>query len=151
MAQPYQIKAIFLFAGKKGREMITNIASFTIVVREQNEALEFYEQILGFEKRDDMPVGGGKYWITVAPPNAQVVFVLQPLDRFEGEERERHAMLLGKAPTIVLEVDDCKQTYIDLSSLGVEFTRVPMNMSYGIEAICKDPYGNSLVLLEKSL
>jgi hypothetical protein len=94
-------------------------------------------------------MASGKRWITVAPPNAQVVFVLQPLDWFEGEEREERQTLLGKTPTIVLCVDDCKQTYVQLSSRGVEFTKVPIDTSYGIEAICKDLYGNALVLLEK--
>jgi len=131
--------------------MITNVSSFTIIVPEQDEALAFYVHTLGFEKRADMPMESGKRWITVAPPDAQVVFVLQPLDWFEGEEREEHKTLIGKTPTIVLYVDDCKQTYVDLSSRGVEFTEVPIHKSYGVEATCKDLYGNSLVLLEKPL
>ena len=136
---------------KKGHEMITNIGSFTIVVPEQDEALEFYVHILGFEKRTDMPMESGKRWITVAPPDAQVVFVLQPLDWFEGEEREEHKARIGKASTVVLYVDDCKQTYVQLSSRGVEFTKVPIDTSYGVEAICKDLYGNTFVLLERPL
>ena len=131
--------------------MITNVASFTIVVREENEALEFYVHRLGFEKRADMPTENEKRWITIAPPDAQVVFALQPLDWFEGEEREERKTLIGKAPPIVLHVDDCKQTYVQLSSRGVEFTKVPLDTSYGVEAICKDLYGNKLILLENTL
>jgi catechol 2,3-dioxygenase-like lactoylglutathione lyase family enzyme len=131
--------------------MITNVASVTIVVEEQNEALDFYVDILGFEQRADVPMENGRRWITVAPPDAQVVFVLQPLDWFEGEEHEERKALIGKAPTIVFFVDDCKQTYVQLSSRGVEFTKVPIDTSYGIEAICKDLYGNLFVLLEKSV
>jgi catechol 2,3-dioxygenase-like lactoylglutathione lyase family enzyme len=131
--------------------MITNIASVTIAVEDQNEALDFYVDILGFEQRADMPMESGKRCITVAPPDSQVLLVLQPLDWFEGEEREERRTLIGKAPTIVLDVDDCKHTYIQLSSRGVEFTKVPIDTSYVIEAICKDLYGNTLVLLEKSV
>ena len=131
--------------------MITNIDSVTIVVEEQNKALDYYVGILGFEQRADMPIENGKCWITVAPPDSQVVFVLQPLDWFAGEEREERKKLIGKAPTIVFYVDDCKQTYVQLSSRGVEFTKVPIDTSYGIEAICKDLYGNAFVLLERSV
>jgi catechol 2,3-dioxygenase-like lactoylglutathione lyase family enzyme len=135
--------------------MITDIASFTIVVRDLNEALEFYVDTLGFERREDLPMGTDdhlaeeKYWVTVAPRNSQVVFLLQPLYRFEGEERQEREALIGKASIPVLYVDNCKRAYVDLSSLGVEFAKVPIDMSYGVEAICKDPYGNRLVLLEK--
>jgi catechol 2,3-dioxygenase-like lactoylglutathione lyase family enzyme len=80
----------------------------TIRVRNQEEALHFYTETLGFEKRADFPMGPNKRWVTVASRDDPVVeLVLQPTDWFDGEERQRHDSLVGKDPTIVFQVDDC--------------------------------------------
>ena len=130
--------------------MITNIVCFTLIVRNQEEALKFYTEKLGFEKRDDLPMGEGKRWLSIAPRDAQVVFTLQPLDWFEGEEREAHARLIGKNPTIVLQVDDCQESYQTLLAREVECTEAPLKTPYGLQAIFNDLYGNTLVLLEQA-
>ena len=129
--------------------MITDIFSFTIVVHDPNEALAFYTEKLGFEKRADNPMGPDKRWITVAPKDAQVEFVLQPLSWFEGDDRAELASRIGKSPTIVLRVDNCIETYEQLKQQDIEFTEVPTDTFYGKQAICKDLYGNTLVLLER--
>ena len=62
--------------------------------------------------------------------------VLQPSDWFEGEERQRHSELVGKDPTIVFEVDDCRATYEQLRAQGVEFSLPPTAMGYGMFEPC---------------
>lgn len=130
--------------------MINDVMSFTIIVRGQEEALRYYTETLGFEKRADMPMGPGKRWVTVAPRDASVAFVLQPHDWFEGEERAAHERRLGASPTIVLRVDNCEATYKQLRERGVTFSDPPTPLPYGVQAVMSDLYGNSLVLLEPS-
>lgn len=129
--------------------MITNISSFTIKVANQAEALAFYTEKLGFEKRADMPMGPGTRWITVAPRDAQVELVLQPTDWFQGEEREQHLALIGKSATIVFRVENCRETCKTLAERGVEILDQPTEMPYGVQAIIKDLCGNGWVLLEQ--
>ncbi len=121
----------------------------TIRVRDQEEALRFYTEKLGFEQRADLPMGPQRRWVTVAPKGEQAPeLVLQPADWFEGEERQQHAALVGKDPTIVFQVDDCRATYETLRARGVEFSMPPTEQGYGIEADGKDLYGNTLVFLQ---
>ncbi|HLZ55493.1 MAG TPA: VOC family protein [Ktedonosporobacter sp.] len=129
--------------------MITDVNSFSILVPDQEAALQFYTEKLGFEKRMDLSLGGGRRWITVAPPEAKAVFVLQPLDWFEeGEERDERERRVGKSATCVLLVDDCYKTCAELSKRGVTITDQPAPAEYGVQASIEDLYGNSYVLLQ---
>jgi catechol 2,3-dioxygenase-like lactoylglutathione lyase family enzyme len=121
----------------------------TVRVENQDEALRFYTEKLGFEKRMDMPMGPTQRWITVgSKDDSALELVLQPTDWFEGEERQQHADLVGKDPTIVFQVDDCRTTYEKLHSQGVKFSLPPTDRGYGIEADGQDLYGNTLVFLQ---
>ena len=129
--------------------MISKVIRITLAVRDQEEAFRFYTEILGLEKRADSPMGPGRRWLTVAPKDQKdLEIVLQPSTWFEGPERERHAALVGKNPTLVFSVDNCRQTHVLLRSRGVKFESAPEEQPYGIQAVAKDLYGNDLVLLE---
>ncbi len=120
----------------------------TTRVANQDEALRFYTEKLGFVKRSDMTMGP-MHWLTVAPPDDPLLeLVLQPSDWFQSEERREHAALVGKDPTIVFQVDDCRATYEALRSRGVEFSSPPADRPYGVEAIAHDLYGNTLDFLQ---
>ena len=56
--------------------MITNLESVTVYVNDQDQALDFYVNKLGFEKRADNPMGPGMRWVTVAPPGGKTEIVL---------------------------------------------------------------------------
>jgi uncharacterized glyoxalase superfamily protein PhnB len=128
---------------------MTRVLRVTIRVQNQEEALRFYTEKLGFEKRADLPMGENRRWVTVAPKDEPVLeLVLQPSDWFEGEARQQHNELVGKNPTIVFQVDDCRATYERLSTQGVEFSMPPTDVGYGTEADAKDLYGNTLVFLQ---
>ena len=121
----------------------------TLRVRNQEDALIFYIQKLGFEKRADSPMGPNQRWVTVASRDDPVVeLVFQPSDWFEGEERTRHEALIGKDPTIVFQVDDCRVSYEKISGLGVKFSTSPTVRPSGIESVGQDLYRNSLVFLQ---
>jgi len=130
--------------------MISDTLSFTLKVRNQEEALAFYTEKLGFEKRADTSMGGGMRWLTIAPRDSKVEFVLQPPDWFQGEEREQHIAGIGKSPTIVFRVGNCSETCATLSERGVEIIDPATDTGYGVQAVIKDLYGNGLVLLERA-
>jgi predicted enzyme related to lactoylglutathione lyase len=139
-----------LLSEGRGRvTMISKVIRITLVVRDQKEAFQYYTEILGLEKRADFAMGTGRRWLTVAAKDQKdLEIVLQPSEWFEGPEREQHAAMVGKNPTIVFSVDDCRQTCTILQGRGVKFDSPPEDLPYGIQAVARDLYGNELVLLE---
>jgi len=132
--------------------MIDKLNVVTILVRDQEEALRFYTDKLGFDKRSDEMFGPGVRWLTVAPPGQQEVeIVLQkPEPAMHGEEQAEAMMAqVGKMPTWSFATDDCRAAYETLSSRGVNFVQAPEERPYGIEALFEDLYGNVFSLLEQ--
>lgn len=133
--------------------MITRLTHVTVLVHDQDEALRFYTEKLGFEKRFDVAFGPGARWLTVAPVGqTNVEIVLQKPDpAMHGEEDARQMeQAIGRGTTWVFECDDCRATYATLRERGVEFQSEPHEEPYGVEAVFVDLYGNSLSLLQPS-
>lgn len=133
--------------------MITHLARVTIIVRDQDEALRFYTETLGFVKRADAQFGPGARWLTVAPQGQrELEIVLQRPDPAMHGEREAAEMLarVGQNPTWVLHSTDCQADYARLVERGVTFTSAPTEQPYGLEAVLLDLYGNSYSLLQPS-
>lgn len=133
--------------------MITHLARVTIAVRDQDEALAFYTETLGFRKLSDVEFGPGMRWLTVAPQRQTEleIVVQQPHPEMHGDERARElAASVGKSPTWVLATDDCQGDYAALIARGVTFTAPPTEQPYGLEAVFVDLYGNSFSLLEQA-
>jgi catechol 2,3-dioxygenase-like lactoylglutathione lyase family enzyme len=121
-------------------QAIDKLSTVTIAVRDQDEALEWYTEKLGFEKRLDQR-GEGFRWLTVAPPQqAEVEFLLASWfpDR------------VGKNATWVLSTRDCAGGYEELKAKGVEFEHGPEARPWGIEAVFVDLYGNRYALVQES-
>ncbi|MGH9616253.1 MAG: VOC family protein [Acidobacteriaceae bacterium] len=117
---------------------IDRFACITVAVKDQDEALHWFTEKLGFEKRVDMP-GPGIRFLTVSPrkqPDLQVI-----LASWFPEH-------VGKNATAVLYTDDCRKTYGELKDRGVVFTESPEPKPFGLQAVFKDLYGNSYALLQ---
>lgn len=131
--------------------MITRLAHVTVIVRDQDEALRFYTEKLGLEKRADMAFAdGGMRWLTVAPQGqTEVEIVLFTPGSWQDEEATK-ALLgrVGQGTTWVFNADDCQKEYETLSARGVKFVSPPQERPYGIEALFEDLYGNGFSLLE---
>jgi predicted enzyme related to lactoylglutathione lyase len=116
----------------------------TIFVRDQDEALRFYTEKLGFEKRaDDVQTVPSFRWLTVGPKDQkEPEFVL--LKAIEKEQVDQ----IGKQSHMGFNTDDCRRTYETLKARGVKFTSPPEDVGYGIQALFEDLYGNEYVLIE---
>ena len=132
--------------------MITKLAIVAILVRDQDEALRFYTERLGLEKRADEVFGPGVRWLTVAPKGQQEVEVVlqKPEPAMHGEEGARQMLeRVGQATTWSFNTDDCRQDYETFRSRGVKFSSPPQERPYGLEAVFEDLYGNVFSLLER--
>jgi len=115
--------------------MITRASSIAVPVADQDEAIDFFVGVLGFEKRVDVVVGDRR-WVEVAPAGADTV--LTPYT-WVG----RHGDRVGGFSRIVLECNDFEVTCRDLRERGVAVERAPGETPYAEFA---DPFGNVFVL-----
>lgn len=128
--------------------MITAIHTSTIFVRDQDKALDFYLNKLGFEKLRDDPMGPASRWIEVAPPGAQShVLLYKPTPEMPGAATYEAAMAsIGAFSTILFRCDDVRRTYEELSAKGVQFPTPPEQQPWGWWAAFEDQDGNSFGL-----
>lgn len=129
--------------------MISRINSVTVFVTDQDRALDFYTNKLGFEKRIDRPMGpGAPRWIEVAPKSAQTGLVLyHPTKEMPGASTYELAQsLIGTFAPFILEVEDLEETCRAFEAKGVVFVDRPRKQPYGWWASIKDPDGNTIGL-----
>jgi catechol 2,3-dioxygenase-like lactoylglutathione lyase family enzyme len=104
----------------------------TIIVRDQDEALRFYTEKLGFEKRsDDSQTMPGFRWLNVAPKDQKEPgFALLKAMEEQNE-------LIGKQSHLGFNTDDCRRTYGTLKSRGAKFASPAEDMPYGVRRCSK--------------
>ena len=130
--------------------MIRRQSHSTVYVKDQQEALEFYRDKLGFEVRTDvmMDEEGAFRWLTVSPkgqPDLEIVLMpVTPGPALSAETAEKMKDLVegGALGIGVFETDDVHGDHERLAKLGVEFVSPPSERPYGTEAIVKDNSGN---------
>jgi uncharacterized glyoxalase superfamily protein PhnB len=135
------------------------ISTAQVWVHDQEEALAFYTEKLGFEVRSDvtLPEMGNFRWLTVSPPGQEdvaVVLMAIPGPPVMDETTARQVeelMAKGFAGTVFLTTEDCHADYETLKGRGVEFTETPEERPYGIDCGFRDPSGNSIRLTEVKL
>jgi catechol 2,3-dioxygenase-like lactoylglutathione lyase family enzyme len=125
------------------------IATTQIWVHDQDEALAFYRDKLGFEVREDvtMPELGDFRWLSVAPAGSETALVLMAIPGPPVFDEERwklanEAMSKGVATAVFFTTDDVRAEYETLKARGVEFTEPPEERPYGIDCGFRDPSGN---------
>jgi predicted enzyme related to lactoylglutathione lyase len=132
------------------------LANAQLWVHDQDEALAFYTQKLGWEVRSDvtLPEMGDFRWLTVGPasqPDVSVVLMAIPgapvLDE-QTQQQVRDLMAKGFAGTLFLTTDDVQASYEELKGRGVEFTEPPEERPYGIDSGFRDPSGNAFRLTQ---
>src|SRR5213592_5059492 len=132
------------------------IGTAQLWVQDQDEALAFYKDRVGFEVRSDvtLPEMGDFRWLTVGPahqPDISIVLMAIPgppvMDQTTAQQ-VRDLMAKGFAGTVFLTTDDAQASYEELKSRGVEFTEEPQERPYGIDMGFRDPSGNSIRLTQ---
>jgi predicted enzyme related to lactoylglutathione lyase len=119
----------------------------SVYVLDQDRAKAFYTEKLGFEVREDQTMGEFR-WLTVSPkgqPDLEIVLMpLRPGHMMDEAtvKTMRGLVEAGRFGAGVLETDDCKRTYEELKTKGVQFSQPPTERPYGIEALLKDDSGN---------
>jgi predicted enzyme related to lactoylglutathione lyase len=132
------------------------IATAQLWCRDQDEALQFYTHQVGMEVKADvtMPEMGNFRWLVVGPPGQDdmgiALMAIPGPPVFESDTVELiHAVLnKGVASAVFLTTDDCRASYEELRSRGVEFVEEPEERPYGIDAGFRDPSGNHLRLTQ---
>ena len=106
---------------------MSELALTTLVVRDYDDAIAFYTGALGFELREDTPLGGGKRWVVVAPAGST-----------------------GGRVAFFLHTDDFARDHDRMTAAGVRFVRKPQRETWGMVAVFEDLYGNRWDLIEPS-
>jgi catechol 2,3-dioxygenase-like lactoylglutathione lyase family enzyme len=125
-------------------------------VHDQDEALAFYTEKLGWEVRADVTVAemGSYRWLTVGPADQpDVAIVLNaipgpPVISTETAEEIRSLVAKGRAGAAFLTAEDVEAACEDLAARGVEFIEEPEDRPYGIDSAFRDPSGNSIRLMQ---
>ena len=120
----------------------------SVFVDDQQKALEFYTEKLGFEKKHDIPVGEHR-WLTLTEPGNpnSVELFLEPSDH-PATKPFKDALVEDGIPFKSLKVDDIQSEYERLLSLGVQFTQPPTEMGAVQTAVLDDTCGNLIQLIQ---
>ena len=123
-----------------------------LYVRDQDEALQFYVEKLGFRVHTDARNGDYR-WLTVQHPD-QPSFQLglfrpgPPVHDAATAQALNALVAKGAMPPLVMVVDDCKAAYDRMTDRGVEFTQEPVNRYGSVDASFRDPSGNGWKMVE---
>jgi predicted enzyme related to lactoylglutathione lyase len=132
------------------------IANAQLWVHDQDEALAFYTDKLGWEVRSDatLPEMGDFRWLAVGPVGQEdfsvVLMAVPGPPVMDGSTADQVRDLMGKgfAGTVFLTTEDVRADYEALKARGVEFTEAPEERPYGIDSGFRDPSGNSFRLTQ---
>lgn len=118
--------------------MMARLATATLYVADQEAAVMFYEQKLGFTLRRRHALGEGAWWFELTPPGAATAVVLYP--------RALMTDWASRKPSLIFDCDDLEETCRELAERGVAFSRPLQSMPWGKFASILDPDGNELGL-----
>ena len=120
----------------------------SLLVNDQEKALKFYTEILGFVKKTEVPLGEHK-WLTVVSKEEQdgVELVLEPLG-FPPAATFQRALFEAGIPLTAFHVDDVEAEYNRLTGLGVSFSLPPTEMGVTKLAVFNDTVGNNIQLFQ---
>jgi len=120
-----------------------------VFVDDQREALKFYTELLGFQKKTDVPVGDAA-WLTVVSPEAPdgVELLLEP-STHPAVNPFRAALVEDGIPWTSFAVDNCRAEYENLCAKGVRFLQPPVDHGTVVTAVLDDTCGNLIQICEE--
>lgn len=125
---------------------MAHLGLVALLVREYDEAIDFFTQALAFALREDLDQGDGKRWVIVDPPGGQTGLLLARADGPAQEARigDQHGGRVG----FFLNVEDFAAAHERMTAAGVHFEEAPRHEVYGTVAVFRDLYGNRWDLLQ---
>lgn len=128
--------------------MTRAIAAVALVVREYDEAIDFFTRVLRFELIEDTPMGGGKRWVVVAPQASGTSLLLARA----ATDAQRAAIgnQTGGRVFLFLHTDDFRGDYAHLRACGVQFVEEPRREAYGQVVVFLDLHGNKWELVQRT-
>lgn len=127
---------------------MNKIGHVTLLVKDQDEALKFYTEKLGFQKRQDLEIAEKVRWVTVSPKgqsDLELTFVVADSE----EKRRAVGKQAGDHVFLTLESDDCRKEYKALKAKGVKFYGKPEVQAWGVDIVFEDLYGNLFDLVQR--
>lgn len=124
--------------------MIDAVATVCIFVNDQDKAKAFYTDVLGFELRQDSPMGESR-WLAVAPKGARTEVILYKMD----QNWEHYRQVMGKSQAITFNVTDIRALHADLKEKGVRITQEPDPQPWGTFMMILDQDDNALLMVEE--
>lgn len=124
-----------------------SLALVTLLVRDYDEAIRWYVDVLGFDLVEDTPLSDLKRWVRVAPPGGHgAAFLLAHADT--PEQAAAVGRQTGNRVGFFLVTDDFARDHAAMTARGVKFAEAPRREAYGTVAVFLDLYGNRFDLIE---
>ena len=137
--------------------MLKSLTNVNVWVQDQDEALAFYTEKLGFELRQDVTVPelGNFRWLTVGLPGQDVALALMdipgpPVFDADTQANLKELVAKGAAGGLFFSSDDVHKSYEELKGRGVEFQGKPEEQPYGIDVGFRDPSGNQARMVQRT-
>lgn len=120
----------------------------SVFVNDQEKALKFYTQVLGFVKKRDIPVGEARWLTVVSPEGPQDIELLLEPNSNPAAKTYQQAIFEQGIPATAFSVQDIQSEYARLKEQGVEFTMEPTNMGMSTVAVFDDTCGNLIQIYQ---
>ena len=121
----------------------------SVLVDDQEKALRFYTDVLGFEKKHDIPMGQFRWLTVVSPGDANGVELLLEPDQHPAVGPFKRALVEDGIPVTSFGVDDVQAEFDRLRSAGVHFTQPPTALGPVTTAVLDDTCGNLIQIAQK--
>jgi catechol 2,3-dioxygenase-like lactoylglutathione lyase family enzyme len=122
--------------------MVVRINVTSVLVDDQEKALKFYTEVMGFVKKTDVPLGQARWLTVVSPEEPDGTELLLEPDGHPAAKPFKEALVADGIPFTSFAVDDADAEYERLRALGVRFTQEPVKMDSVTTAVLDDTCGN---------
>ena len=126
------------------------IAVTSVLVDDQEKALRFYTDVLGFEKKEDVPMGEVRWLTVVSPQDRDGTELLLEPDQHPAAKPFKAALVEDGIPYTSFAVDDVRAEFERMQDLGVTFTQEPMDLGAVTTAVFDDTCGNLIQIAQRT-
>ena len=121
----------------------------SVFVDDQDKALRFYTEVLGFQKKDEVPLGADRWLTVVSPQEPEGPELLLEPDGHPAVRPYKKALVGDGIPAASFAVHDVSTEFARLKELGVEFTQEPLEMGPVVTAVFDDTCGNLIQIVAR--